>query len=65
MRVGTIAGKNPVICVLMNTKVIDYWWEGDDLILVTEEGTYRLVNAYLKDIRFKGLDFDETEECIL
>ena len=65
MRVGTIAGKNPAICVLMNIKVIDHWWEGDDLILVTEEGTYRLVSAYLKDVKFKGLDFDETEECIL
>jgi hypothetical protein len=46
-------------------KVLNHWWEGNDLILETDEGTYRLVNAYLKDIRFKGLDFESGEECIL
>ena len=29
---------------------------GDDLILETVEGTYRLINAYLKDVKFEGLD---------
>ena len=39
----------------------DYYWDGDDLIVVTDDGTYRLKNAYMSKLEFPGLDCAATE----
>ena len=49
----------------MKLKVFEYWWEDDDLILVTEDGTWVCKNAYPSSISFGGLDYDSTEAVIV
>lgn len=47
-------------------QVKEYWWEGDDLILITvNDEKYTLHNAYYTSIRFDGLDYDSTENCTI
>jgi len=46
-------------------KVHSYWWDGDDLILDTDKGQWRLENAYLTSMTFGDLDYGHSEECII
>ena len=49
----------------MKTSIKDYWWEDNDLLIETDDGIHRMVNAYVSDIRFGDLDCDSSEEvCI-
>ena len=49
----------------MKTSIKDYWWEENDLVIVTDDGTYRMVNAYISDFRIDGLDCDSSEEVFI
>ena len=42
-------------------ELLELYWEGDDLIIVTKEGTFRLENAYPTSVEFEGLDFKSNE----
>jgi len=45
-------------------KILELFWEGDNLIVVTEEGTFRLENAYPVSVEFGDLDSDSDESII-
>ena len=46
-------------------EVFEYWWEDDDLILVTEDGTWRCRGVYPISISFGGLEYDGDEAVIV
>lgn len=42
--------------------VTDWWWDGDDIIIITESNEqYRLHKPYPTSIKFEGLDYDSSE----
>lgn len=44
--------------------VTDFWYEDDDLIVVTEsDDRYELKNPYLSSVKFEGLDYSASEIC--
>lgn len=43
-----------------------YWWEGDDFVIVTDEGEgYRFTKAYLASVNFSGLDYTDNGDVVI
>lgn len=46
--------------------VEDYWWDGDNLIILCHDGRrYRMKKPWLASDEFKGLDYSDDEVTII